>query len=524
MASGMYWADEIAKNIISSGKYMPYWVDDMKTPSGFAHIGSLRGPLIHSVIYRALKDAGTNVKFTFVFNDFDTADEMPSEFRERLSNYLGCPLNRIPSPEKGFDSLADYLSNDLRRVMEELGVEAEYLSSWKMYKEGKFDEVIRMALDNGEKIQDIYEEVSGSKKKELGWLPFQVVCEKCGKLGTTRVFSWDGKEVSYKCEENLVKWAKGCGHEGKISPFGGKGKLPWKVDWPAHWRVMGVTIEGAGKDHASKGGSYDIAMELCDKVFNFSKPFKLPYEFILIGGRKMSSSKGIGLKAHDITKILPAEIARFLFTRTKYKEQVNFDPLNSMAIPDLFDEYDKSWKAYIDSNNENLSRSYELAQIKKIPEKNDLFIPRFRDVANYIQQPNVKLLSKFEEIKGSKLTKNEEEILEEREKYAKTWINTYAPKDFQITMLENLPKEVHLSVKQKEFLQKLSNLVEKANSAEQLQADLFELTKKINIPSLEAFSSIYLSLIGKERGPRAAWFLLSLPKDKVIKRFQEASK
>jgi len=345
----MYWADEIAKKIISSGKYKPFWVDDMKTPSGFAHIGSLRGPLIHSVIYRALKNAGAKAKFTFVFNDFDTADELPSEFKEKLSNYLGCPLKKIPSPKKGFNNLADYLSNDLRKVMEELGVEAQYLSSWEMYKDGKFDEVIRTALDNGEKIQDIYKKISGSDKKKSGWLPLQVVCEKCGKLGTTRVFDWDGKEVSYKCEPNLVKWAKGCGYEGKVSPFGGRAKLPWKVDWPAHWKVLGITIEGAGKDHASKGGSYDIAMELCDKVFNFPKPFKLPYEFILIGGKKMSSSKGIGLKAHDVTKILPPELARFLFTRAKYKEQVNFNPLGSMAIPNLFDEYDKSWKEYINS-------------------------------------------------------------------------------------------------------------------------------------------------------------------------------
>ena len=521
----MYWADEIAKKIISSKEYFPFWVDDMKTPSGFAHIGSLRGPLIHSVIYRALKDAGVKAKFTFVFNDFDTADELPSELKEKLSEYLGFPLKDIPSSKEGFKSLADYLSNDLKKVMEELGVEAEYLSSWKMYKEGKFDEVIRIALDNGEKIQNIYEEVSGSKKKEIRWLPFQVVCEKCGKLGTTRVYKWDGKEVYYKCEPNLVRWAKGCGYEGKVSPFGGRGKLPWKVDWPAHWKVIGVTIEGAGKDHASKGGSYDIAMELCDKVFNFQKPFKLPYEFLLIGGKKMSSSKGLGLKAHDITKILPPEVARFLFTRTKYKEQVNFDPVNSMAIPDLFDEYDKSWKAYIKDDNENLSRSFELAQIKEVPERKDIFISRFRDVVNYLQQPNVRLVDKFEEIKGIKLTDREKEILEEREKYAKVWVSSYAPKDFQILMLENLPEEAKkLSIKQKKFLSELIKLVEDIDSSEELQTQLYELTKKVNISSLEAFSSIYLSLTGKERGPRAAWFLLSLPKDKVIKRLQEASK
>ncbi|KKU63514.1 MAG: Lysine-tRNA ligase [Candidatus Woesebacteria bacterium GW2011_GWC2_47_16] len=250
----MYWADKIAKEIISSKKYKPYWVDDMKTPSGFAHIGSLRGPLIHSLIFRALKaSTKEKVTFTFVFNDFDHADELPPEFKEELGKYMGFPLRKIPSPSKEFNSLGEFLSHDLKKSMEALGVEAEYLSSWDMYQEGKFDGVIREALDSAEKIQDIYEKISGSKKREQGWLPFSPICENCGKVGTTKAFAWDGKEVSYKCEPAMVAWADGCGHEGKVSPFGGTGKLPWKVDWAAHWKVVGVTVEGAGKDHASAG-------------------------------------------------------------------------------------------------------------------------------------------------------------------------------------------------------------------------------------------------------------------------------
>jgi len=521
----MYWADEIAKKIISSGKYLPYWVDDMKTPSGFAHIGSLRGPLIHSSLYRALLTQNVKAKYTFVFNNFDPADSLPPEFKDSLGKYMGFPLKDIPIKDNKFKTLGDLLVNDLKSVMNELGVEAEYLYSWDMYKNGKFDEVIKIALDNSELIQDIYQKVSGSNKKVQNWLPFQAVCEKCGRIGTNKVYKWDGKYVYYKCEPEMVKWAKGCGHEGKVSPFGGTGKLPWKVDWAAHWKVIGVTIEGAGKDHASAGGSYDIAMEIASKVFGLEKPYKLPYEHFLLGGKKMSSSKGIGLKAHDLTKILPPVIARFLFLRTNYKQQINFDPKGNMIIPDLFDEYDRCFKAYITGSDENLSRVFELSQIKSLPEKKDMFIPRFRDVANYLQQPNVKLLDKFEEIKGRKLTSDEEKILKEREKYARVWLSSYAPADFQIQMLESLPKEAkNLNSKQKEFLNKLIDLVQKNDSAEELQSELFELTKKINIPSLEAFSSIYLSLIGKERGPRAAWFLLSLPKDKVIERFREASK
>ncbi|MFH1863550.1 MAG: lysine--tRNA ligase, partial [bacterium] len=288
----MYWADKIASEIIKSGKYKPYWVDDMKTPSGYSHIGSLMGPVIHSCIYRVLKEAGINVNFTFVINDFDHADSLSPELKGKYGKYLGMSLKMIPSPDPKYKNLADLFKADFISSIQNLGVEARILSSWEMYHQGKFDEAIKLALDNSEKIQDIYQKVSGSAKKKAGWLPFQVICEKCQKLGTTKVYTWDGKEVSYKCEPNLVTWAEGCGHEGKISPFGGKGKLPWKVDWAAHWKVIGVTIEGAGKDHASAGGSYDIAMTICKEVFGYSQPYKLPYEFILIGGKKMSSSKG----------------------------------------------------------------------------------------------------------------------------------------------------------------------------------------------------------------------------------------
>jgi len=350
------------------------------------------------------------------------------------------------------------------------------------------------------------------------------ICQNCGKVGTTRVYEWDGKVVSYKCEPNMVVWAKGCGHEGKISPFGGSGKLPWKVDWAAHWKVIGVTIEAAGKDHASAGGSYDIALTLCDQVFHYPRPFKLPYEFILIGGRKMSSSKGLGLKAHDLINILPAELGRFLFARSDYRQQANFDPAATMAIPDLFDEYDRAWQAHIDGSDETLARTFELSQIKSIPDKKPIFLPRFRDIANYLEQPNVDLVKKFEEIKGGRLTQEEKSLLQERKKYVKVWLEHYAPEEAKYEMLSGVPKGLKLGKKEKEFLLKLLDLLERQKDADALQKEIYDLTKKMGLDTKKAFAAIYQVLIGKDHGPKAAWFLLSLPKEKVSKRLKEAAK
>lgn len=518
----MHWADKIAKEIISSNKYRPYWVDDMTTPSGYSHIGSIRGPIIHYLIYKVLLENGEKAKNTYVFNDFDPIDGLPPDLVKDFSKYLGFPLRSAPSPVSGSKSFGEYFSNDFKKVLLEFGIEAEFLSSWDLYHQGKFDEVIKIALDKAEKIQDIYKKISGSAKKEKGWLPFQVICENCGKLGTTRVFAWDGKVVSYKCEPSLVTWAKGCGHTGTISPFGGTGKLPWKVDWPAHWKVMGVTIEGAGKDHASAGGSYDIAMELCKEVFDYPQPYKLPYEHFLLGGKKMSSSMGIGLKARDWTSIVPASVGRFLFVRTDYKEAINFDPVKTMVIPDLFDEYDKAAHAYWEKSDENLARIFELSQIKKeISQK--MYLPRFRDVVQVIQMPDVKAEDYFADKKGEKLTKEEKDVLEERIKYAKNWLANYAPEELKFQIATS-SRAARISGKlPAEFYQGLVQSIEGVSSPEELEKRIYQLIKESNLSPKDIFPELYSVLIGKNHGPKLAWLIWE-NKEKAVKLLKEASK
>ena len=520
----MFWSDRIAQEIIASGSHTPYWVDDMFTPSGFAHIGSLRGPLVHDLAYRSLVDAGVKATFTYIFNDFDPVDGLPPEL-SRMADELGKPLRLAKSPEPGFTSFADYFTKDFQKVLVSLGVRAQFRSSWDMYHKGLFDGVIREALDNATRIQDIYQRVSGSKKRDKGWLPLQVICEKCGRLGTTRVHGWDGTMVEYTCEPDMVTWARGCGYTGKTSPFTDPddskhhpGKLPWKVDWPAHWKVLGVTIEGAGKDHSSAGGSRDIAKELCREVFHIDNPYNLPYEFFLIGGKKMSSSKGLGLKGRDLTSLLPAEVGRFLFTRTDYRQAIEFDPVGTMAIPDLFDEYDRCWQAYRDGSDEGLARAFELSQIQEVPDKKAMFVPRFRDVANFMQLPNVDLVSKFSAIKGSALTKSEKAVLAGRETYARVWLDTYAPDEYRYRISTKSKQEYDFTKEQWSFLNALAEIWQRVDDPEKMQSELFLLAKTQGIDLTSAFKALYLVVLDKEHGPRAGWLLKQFPVEAVVER------
>jgi len=518
----MFWADRFAEKIIKSSKYKPYHVDDMKTPSGRVHVGALRGVVVHYLIYRALKEQGKDAVYTFVINDMDPMDGFPHYLPEKFKKHMGKPLFKIPSPEKGYKSMAQAYAGEFIDVFNKLGMKPKIIWSSEWYEQGRFNDVIVEALEKKKKIRKLYEEISDYDKPK-NWYPFQVICPKCGKVGTTQVNGWDGKKVSFECKGDLVDWAKGCGYKGKISPFNGTGKLMWKVDWAAHWKVIGVTVEGAGKDHMTEGGSYDLSSAICEQVFEYPKPFAFLYEWFLAkGGSKMSSSKGIGVSAKEISDMLPAELLRFLLIKTPYKTAIIFDPNSNQTVLKLFDEYDRYAKDYYSKKSTDYGKIWKLSQIGEIPEK-EPFLPRFRDVANYIQLPSVDIEKKFEEIKGNKLTKTERAILAKRVKYAKIWLKNYAPDEMVYEVSDKMPdKAKKLSEEQKKYLLKVANLIgQKKWKAEELQQELYNTAKEMKLSVKKAFQAIYIALLGKTHGPKAGWLIVDNDKDFIIKRFKE---
>src|SRR3989344_2062448 len=236
----------------------------------------------------------------------------------------------------------------------------------------------------------------------------------------------------------------------------------------------------------------------------------------------MSSSKGVGSSAKEAAEILPPYLLRFLFTRTDYNQAIDFNPISTMAIPDLFDEYDRAWQAYIKKSDENLARAFELAQIGNTPFHTPLFIPRFREIVNFLQQPSVILTDKFSESKGASLTTEEQTLLNERVAYARIWLEKYAPAEFKFTMSMEVSAEARsLSEAQKNYLGKIIPLLEQTKTPDELQLQLYGLARELNLNPKQAFAAIYLSLLGKTHGPKAAWLMLQYPKEKIIQRLQE---
>jgi lysyl-tRNA synthetase, class I len=537
----MFWADKIAAE--AQGAQI---VNDSKTPSGRVHVGSLRGVVIHDVIYRALKQAGKPVKFMYGVDDYDALDTVPHYLdQEKFSPYLGEPLCNVPSPGEGATDYAKFFMNEFLEVFDYLGVKPEIYYLRDLYRTGKLNEHIDRFLQNAHLVREAYLQVSKAQRAD-NWYPFQVICEKCRKIATTTVTEYNGKEVFYTCQPNATDWVRGCGHSGWISPFDGNGKLPWKVEWVAKWEVVGVTIEMAGKDHSQKGGSRDVANAICRKVFQKQPPFHSPYEFILLqdpnrgkGAKtdsteteeekvslKMSSSRGVGASAQGISELLPPELLRFLMLRTQPRSVINFSP-NLDTVSRLFRDYDTLNNKY--REKPELEEDLMPLLYSQMTDEIKTFQPfDFSTLVSLLQIPHLDINQEIVSRSPANFSDFDQQIANQRVKSAQKWLDDYANPEEKLTLyVDSVPETVHqLTPQQLQYLEKLIGALEAVTSwdGETLQNTLFAVSKdeSLEITQPIAFQAIYRCFMGKDKGPKAGALLSYLDRSMVIQRLKDA--
>ena len=257
-----HWADAVAQELLHTRSR--HLLSTGITPSGEYHVGHLREVLTAEGVYRALRDHGAECRLNYVA---DTMDPL-----RRVYNFLdpavyqvhvGKPLCDIPCPCGAHASYAEHFLAPFLEAMQTLGVQLEVLLAHEMYRSGQLDTQIMQALQHTETIKRILHEETGKAEKD-DWSPYNALCAACGRLAGTRVTGFDAvaKTVSYVCT---------CGHSA-TAPVSQAGKLTWRVDWPARWQALGVTVEPFGKDHASRGSSYDTGKRIVREVFGGSRP------------------------------------------------------------------------------------------------------------------------------------------------------------------------------------------------------------------------------------------------------------
>ena len=524
-----YWADEIASSV--SGRQV---VNDSKTPSGTVHIGSLRGVVLHDAIRRVVAERGMDVEFRYGIEDLDPMDAQSLLTPDAVERYMGVPLAHVPAPDGSpHPNYARHFATLFLETFSEIGIHPRLYWMSEQYAAGAMDPYIGRALDRADTILEIYRTVS-TVKHPPGWLPVSVICENCGKIGTTRASDWDGSTVAYQCLPDLVEWARGCGFAGRVSPLGGRAKLVWNVDWAARWGLTGATIEGCGKDLATAGGSRDRADAISRQVFEREPPLNIPYEFLNLAGRKMSTSKGVGAAAHEVAELLPPDQLRFLFLRYRPNHAINFDPSGD-SVPRLFDEFDRIADAVagrprrgeLPADPERIFK-LSLADTEADPEREAArFRPPFAHLALLLQVPGPDVMERLAAEKGAPLDDREQEIALGRIRAATVWLESFAPDEARFTIHhDELPAQVaDLTDAQRSYLGDLAAAAEERDTAggEAWQALIFDLAKRVELPAAQAFGAIYRAFLGRANGPRAGWLLASLDHAFVTRRLRDAA-
>ncbi|MHA1379242.1 MAG: lysine--tRNA ligase [Candidatus Helarchaeota archaeon] len=577
--SHFIWADKIAKELIERENYnyknmkvpkkIPQVVKSSTSISGVPHIGNASDIFRAEAVVKALKDLGEkNVKFFWVAEDSDPLRKVPAGIPKKFKQYLGQPVSDLPCPEGCCDNYSDHFVNlFMDSIKDNFGVKLEVYSTTKEYRAGKFYSEIKTALEKVQELRKIMNKYRANPLLE-NWIPWQPICENCGKIITTRMKNIEGDKVTYTCKDYEFQHmtVKGCGYEGASDIKKGYGKLGWKTEWAAEWHVWKVTFEPFGKEHGVNcphmglgpvgAGSFWVAGTISEFIFDWPEPNPSkapnpiqPYEYILIGREKMSASKGNTISTWDWPNLAPPETLKLFFLR-KPGAQSNIMSLQKLKntykmvdehndLPKLIFDFEKLTRIYFglekDDRLEFSKRLFELIQVKKIPETIPYFLP-FRFAIDITQLDNLltaeqifekskKMISK---VSGKEVNDNEvKDVINLTLNRAQYWIDNFAPEKVKFDFSEDKLLELKnkITEDQKNTLLQLKELLKKDKDWEEqeLQNELFNIGKSLGKPK-KFFQIIYSVLIGKKFGPRLAPFLLLLDRNWLIERIEKVTR
>jgi len=202
-----------------------------------------------------------------------------------LGRNLGKPYTAIPDPFGERDSYAAHFAALLKADADRLEIPVEMVSNTELYADGAFDDVTRRVLSDLDGVREVLSQYQDKVDGE--YVPFNPVCGECGKITeTVTSVDLDAETVEYVCTDMDVgdNTIEGCGHEGTATFR--EGKLPWRLEWPGQWDVLGVDFEPFGKDHAE--GSWPSGVDVARNVLGIEPPVPMVYEWFTLNGEPLS--------------------------------------------------------------------------------------------------------------------------------------------------------------------------------------------------------------------------------------------
>lgn len=496
------WARSIAEEI-RRARPGPYTIATGVSPSGPIHLGNLREVFIADSVARALRERGEKARLIYIADSFDPLRKVYPFLPAAYEAHVGKPLSEIPDPEGCCPSYAEHFLKGLD-VLSDLEIEEGFDAMWRpssrtvlplrsdrLYKEGRYSEAIRTALDRRDDLARIIAEVSTREVPEE-WSPFMPICQRCGRLDRTSVTGHDATHADYTCR---------CGHSGR-APYAGGGKLGWRIDWPARWKLLGVSVEPFGKDIGAAGGSHDTGVRIAREVFGFEPPHPIYFEHILLKGEaggKLSKSAGRTLTARELLDIMPPRTLRALMTRTHPRKAIRFDP----GLELMRDLDDPSFLALLGPDPARVPFGHMVTLVQIAPDAGGLRAALARSGFGGV----------------------EPRAVEAQARRARNWLERWAPAEVKFSLRNELPAEARaLAPEVKRALGLLAENFDPGRGAEALHNAIYDAAGKAGVAAQDLFRALYLAFLGQPSGPRAGWFLASLDPAFVRGRLEEASR
>lgn len=507
----MKWLNDIVDEVIKRHPAGEIVVSSGVSPSGAYHVGTLREVMTAEVIMRELKRRGRKARHIHVSDDLDVFRKVPKGLSDSYERYLGMPLCDVPAPDGSKQSYADYYLDELSHVSEGLHLDMELMRAHEKYQAGFFASMIEKSLTNIEAIKKIIIEVSG-RQLDDNWSPVQILEE--GYLKSRKFISIDTatQTLTYLDKDK---------QEQTIDYADGKVKLNWRIDWPARWVLLHVQAEPFGRDHATKGGSYDTGAVIIKDVFGEDPPYPIPYHFINRTGqtKKMSKSGGDTITASQLLEILPPEIVWYFMLKSSPEKQLFFDA--GPTLIRLIDEFAELLAKKDKSDDEKQLIALCTEDIEELTVSN---VPFSHLVASYqaaLHNPD-ETLQIIGRTEHAATAGEQGRIIRAELKFIDEWLKRWAPEDVKFELLDKVPA-TKFTDGQKSILAELADKIEKAPKdadGEWFHEAIYKIKESHDLQPKEIFQLLYQVLIDQDSGPRAGWFLSILPRDWLIKRLR----
>jgi lysyl-tRNA synthetase class 1 len=303
-------------------------------PSGLPHIGTF-GEVLRTTMVRRAFQAISDIPTRLICfsDDLDGMRKVPGNVpqQDMMAEHLHMPLTAVPDPFGTHDSFGDHNNAMLRRFLDTFGFEYEFYSARDFYQSGRFDAVLRRAVERYDDVMKVMLKSLREERQQTYSIFLPIHPE------TGRVLYVPMKEVN--AAGHTVTFDDEAGREWTLPVTGGNVKLQWKPDFGARWAALGVDFEMYGKEHATNTAIYD---RICE-VLGGQKPNHFTYELFLDeNGQKISKSSGNGISMDEWLSYASTEsLSYFMYLKPKTAKRMHFD-----VIPKMVDEYHQQLRAY----------------------------------------------------------------------------------------------------------------------------------------------------------------------------------